>query len=697
MWLKLVVSLLVLFATGKVISQARNEVIQQRIEFISEQLQSEEIDLTNVIESLNFYFDNKLNLNTANTEDLEELNLLTAVQINDLLLHRKLFGKLITIYELQSLKYWDLSIIQLVLPFVYVDNKLDNLHITFKEALKEGNFELFTRYQPTIEKKGGYAPVSDSILNASNNYYHGSSDRYYTRFRYTYKTNISIGITAEKDAGEQFFKGAQKNGFDFYSAHVFFKGGKYLKSFAIGDYQVQIGQGINMWSSYAFGKTADIATMKRNAIPIRAYTSVDESRFMRGVAADFGYKDFSLLTFASVKKVDAKQAIADSTYDDLEFISTIDLSGLHRTNSEIAKKNGLTEYVVGTNLRYVKGPLRLGVTGVAQGYDKPYLKTETYYNQFDFRGKQNLSASFDYNYVYRNVNLFGEMSHNFFQYEGEWNGGGAMVHGAMVSLDANASIGLLYRNYGKGYQTFYNAGFSEGSNTQNEQGLYAGTKLKITKAWSLNGYIDLFKFPWLKYQIDAPTQGHEFLIQPIYKPNKIFEIYGRFRQQLRQKNSRNSDGTVTGMEDVLQRNYRLNVSYVVNEFFTFKSRLEYVTINRLSNKPEKGMLFTQDLLYKPKGLPIDISLRYALFDTDSYDTRLYSFENNALYVFAVPAYYYQGNRAYILVRYSFLRHCDLWVRYGYFLYNNRQNISSGAEGIAGSKKSDLVIQLRISF
>ena len=75
-------------------------------------------------------------------------------------------------------------------------------------------------------------------------------------------------------------------------------------------------------------KTADIATMKRNAIPIRAYTSVDESRFMRGVAADFGYKDFSLLTFASVKKVDAKQAIADSTYDDLEFISTIVFSCL---------------------------------------------------------------------------------------------------------------------------------------------------------------------------------------------------------------------------------------------------------------------------------------------------------------------------------------------------------------------------------
>lgn len=678
-------------------SQDKNEIIQQRIEFISEQLQSEDIDLTNVIEALNFYYDNRLNLNSAIAEELEELNLLTAVQINDLILHRKRFGKFISIYELQSLSYWDLATIQLVLPFVFVDDKLDNLHISFKEALREGKFEWFLRYQPTVDKKAGYTDVSDSVLQTSNNYYYGNSDRYYSRFRYTYKTNISIGVTAEKDAGEQFFRGAQKNGFDFYSAHVFFKGGKYLKSFALGDYQVQVGQGLNLWSSYAFGKTADIATMKRNAIPIRAYTSVDENRFLRGAAADFGYKNFSFLSFASVKKVDATVAIADSTYDDLEFISTIDLSGLHRTNREIEKKNGLTEYVAGANLRYVNNALRLGTAGVIQGYDKPFVKNETYYNQYDFRGKQNIATSFDYNYVFKNVNLFGEVSRNYFQFNGENFGGTAMVHAAMLSLDPNASVGILYRDYGRGYQTFYNAGFSEGSNTQNEKGLYVGGKFKLTKAWNLNGYVDLFQFPWMKYLVDAPSHGHEILIQPTYKPNKIFEVYGRFRQQMRQRNSRDSDGTVTSIEDVLQRNYRLNLSYVVNEFFTFKSRIEYVTINRASNTPEKGMLFTQDLLYKPKGLPIDIALRYALFDTDSYDTRLYSFENNALYVFAVPAYYYQGNRAYILLRYSFLRHCDLWVRYGYFLYNNRKTISSGAEEIQGSRKSDLVIQLRINW
>jgi len=687
---KIVISLLFLCLGISAFSQEKSEVVQQRIEFIAEQLETEEIDLTNVVQQLNYYFDHPLNLNGATADELEELNLLSDVQISDLLLHIKLFGKLITIYELQSLEYWDLQTIQLVQPFVKVDDKLESLHISLKEAVKQGNYELYMRYQTSPEEKTGYQQVPDSVLQASNNYYYGNPDRYYSRFRYSYRTNLSIGVTGEKDAGEQFFRGAQKDGFDFYSAHAFFKGGKYLKALAVGDYQVQIGQGLNLWSGYAFGKTADVTNIKRSANPIRPYTSVDESRFMRGAAIDLGFGPFSLLAFASMKKVDAS-VLADSLYDDLEFVSSINLSGLHRTNSEIQKKDALTEKMAGANLRYRNRNLQLGIAGVYQGYDKDFNKSIQPYNQFDFRGKEMVSLSGDYSYVIRNFNFFGEASRS--SYSGNW----ANVHGVLFSLDSRASFSLLYRNYQKGYQTFYNNGFSEGSNTQNENGIYAGFKLKLSSAWTLNTYADFFAFPWMKYQVDAPTAGHELLIQPSYKPNKQLEIYARFRQQLRQKNSRDSDGTVTPIEDVLQRNYRLNLSYAVSEFFTVKSRIEYVTINRPSNAPEDGLIITQDVLFKPKNLPFDLSLRYALFDTDSYDTRIYTYENNALYVFAVPAYYYQGSRGYMLIRYSFLKRFDLWVRYGTFIYNNRKTLGSGAEEIQGSKKSDVTVQLRIKL
>jgi hypothetical protein len=671
-------------------SQDRSEIVQQRIEFISEQLGSEDIDLTNIIEQLYFYYDNPLNLNSATSADLEEINLLTSIQINDLILHRKLFGNFISIYELQTLKYWDLSTIQLVLPFVRVDDKLDNLHVSLKEALKQGDYEVFLRYQRIPEERPGYDNVPDSVLSTSNSYYYGSPDRYYTRLRYSYRTNISIGVTGEKDAGEQFFQGAQKGGFDFYSFHAFYKGGKYLKAVAIGDYQIQIGQGLNLWSGYAFGKTADVTNVKRSANPIKSYTSVDESRFLRGAAFDLGWKDFSFTGFASAKKVDAS-GIADSLFDDLQYVTSINLSGLHRTNSEIERRDVLTEYITGGNLRYATRGLQLGLAGVYQGYDKEFNKAIQPYNQFDFRGKDMYSLSGDYSWVIQNFNFFGETSWSSF------NGSWAHLHGFLASIDTRASLSVIYRNYGRGYQTFYNNGFSEGSNTQNENGLYAGLKVKFSPFWTFNGYVDFFKFPWLKYQIDGPSQGNERLAQLSYKPTKTFEIYARYRYQNKQRNSRFSDGTVTALENVVQQNYRINVSYAVNEFFTLKSRIEWVSIQRPSQPFEKGILITQDLLFKPKSLPFDLSLRYALFDTDSYDTRIYSFENNALYAFAVPAHYYQGNRAYVLLRYSFLNYFDLWVRYGVFIYNNRTSIGSGAEEIIGDKKSDLTIQLRMSF
>lgn len=670
--------------------EAKNSVIQQRIEFISEQLESESIDLTDVVEQLNYYYDHPLNLNSATFDELSTLGLLSDVQINDLLLHIKQFGKFISIYEIQSLKYWDMNTIQLMLPFIRVDDKLDQLHVSLKEAFQQGKFEVFLRYQTTIESKAGYEDVPDSIKQNSNSYYYGNRDRYYTRLRFSYRTNLSIGVTAEKDPGEQFFKGNQKYGFDFYSAHAFYKGGKYVRAIALGDYQVQIGQGLNLWSGYAFGKTADVTNVKKTANSLKPYTSVDETRFLRGAAVEFGYKNFEFTMFGSYKGVDAS-IIADSLTEEQEFVSSINLTGLHRTNSEMAKKNQLQEIIAGGNLRYKRRSFQVGVAGVYQGYNKNFVRDTLPYNQFDFRGRGTVGISADYSWVVRNFNFFGEVATS------SYSGGSANIHGVLFSLDQRASMSVVYRNYSRNYQTFYNAGFSEGSNTQNESGLYAGLKLNVTKSISINTYVDLFKFPWMKYQVDAPSNGHEFMIQPTYKPTRGLEVYARFREQRRQRNSRDSDGTITGIEDVVQRNYRINFSYKVSESVQLKSRIEYVTINRPSNTPEDGIILTQDILYKPKSLPFDVTLRYALFDTDSYDSRIYTYENNALYVFAVPAYYYRGSRAYAMVRWTFLRKFDLWVRYGVSIYANRKSLGSGPEEITGNTKSDITLQLRMNL
>ncbi len=681
---------LFLFVCVGTYAQDREAIIQQRIEFISEQLESEDVDLTNLVEIWYYRLEHPLNLNTATRNELAELGLLNEIQISDLILHRQKFGKFISIYELQALKYWTLQTIQMVLPFIQVDDKLNQLHISWKTAVKNGKFEVWGRYQRVLEHKAGYDKVPDSILYSKNSYYHGNPDRYYARLRYTYSNNISIGVTGEKDPGETFFRKDNKQGFDFYSFHAFYKGGKYVKAVALGDYQIQIGQGLNLWSGYAFRKTADAVNVKKNANPIRPYTSVDENRFLRGAAADFGYKNFSLLVFASIKRVDATTYV-DSVNEELNFASSINLSGFHRTNSEIARKNAIQERIAGGNLRYDKANLHIGVAGIYWGYDQVLNREVLPYNQFDFRGKSNMSFSGDFSYTIKNVMLFGETSYTHFSKSF------ATIVGALVALDPRVTLSLVYRDYGKGYETFYNNGFAEGSQTQNEKGMYVGLNWQMAKKWTLNTYFDYFRFPWLRFSVNAPSKGFEYLIQPTYRPNKQFELYGRVRFQQKEGNIASETGGVKPLVNINQTNYRLAMSYKISETITLKTRLDFVTYQKGDLKPESGMSLAQDIVFKPKKFPLDVTLRYALFDTDSYNSRIYAFEQNALYVFSIPAYYNQGHRAYVLLRYTLFRQVDIWARYSVFLYNNVNSIGTGPERIDGQTKSEVTLQIRWKF
>lgn len=671
----------------------QEDVIQSRIEFISEQMEEEDIDLTDVISVLNYYYERPLNLNIATADELRSLMLLNDVQINDLLIHIQRFGKFITLYELQTLKYWDMNTIQLVLPFVTVNDKLLQTHLSFKEVLRFGKFESFFRYQRTPQHKIGYDKVSLEEKQLSNKYYYGNPDKYYSRLRFSYRNNLSVGVTMEKDPGEQFFRGKQKYGFDFYSFHVYYHGGKYLRTAVIGDYQVQIGQGLNLWTGYASRKTADVTNIKRNANPIKAYTSADEVRFLRGAATEIGYKNWSLLLFGSYKKIDGRLLFSDTlSNQDLNLITSIDLTGMHRTTSELAKRNSLGETITGANAKYQQRNFSVGIAAVYQRYGQSYSRAVLPYNQFDFRGQQQLSISADYNYVWKNINLFGEVSSAGF------GGQFALLQGAILSIDSRATVSVLYRKFSRGYSTFYNNSVSEWNGTKNEEGIYVGLSLKLSDAWKINTYYDLFQRGWLSSDADAPSKGNEFLFQLNYKPNKKMEVYARFRHQMKQANGSASEiGSITKLENQTQNNYRLNFNYQVTDNIRLASRVEVVAFQSLSKGINKGLLLQQDIIFRPKSFPLDVTTRFALFNTDSYYSRLYSFEANALYTYSIPTYYYQGTRAYLLVRYSFLKNFDIWVKYGQFIYANKKTIGTGPEQINSNSKSDITIQLRYSF
>ena len=147
--------------------------------------------------------------------------LLSEIQINHLINHREQNGYLMTIYELQSIEGFDVSTIKKILPYVYVSDYFNSSFFNANEMLKYGKHEYVMRLQRIIEKQSGYMkPDSATKATKPNSYYLGDPNRIFARYHFQYSNAVSVAFSGEKDAGEEFFKGTQKKGFDFYSGHI---------------------------------------------------------------------------------------------------------------------------------------------------------------------------------------------------------------------------------------------------------------------------------------------------------------------------------------------------------------------------------------------------------------------------------------------------------------------------------------------
>ena len=698
------------------------DLIEQRIEAAAEQLGGE-ADLSNLFEILTDRYLDPIDLNHTDAQELSTILLLTDVQISDILQHHQRYGRFLNLYELQTLNSMDVRTIRLIEPFVQVRESPMGSTANWREILKNGTNELTVRSTMSVETRRGFMdrpnpfgkpyayPNGDPLpdlddpavvdsLRLNNRVYLGSPFRVYTRYRFRYRQNISFGITAEKDEGEQFLKGTQPNGFDFYSAHFFLRHIGRLKALALGDYQAQFGQGLTFWNGLGFAaKSSFTMNVKRNAPGLAPYTSVNENLFLRGVAATFEMgKRFEVTAFGSRKQIDANvlsaaDAAADSLGTNLgtEVIASSFLEdGFHRTHTEHSRKDALGETMLGGHVTYKYQGVSIGATAARVEYSGTLQRNTQVYNQFEYNGGENTTAGVDWNVLHHNLTWFGEAATSA-------NGGVAMNTGVLLSLDKRVSMSLLYRDYGRDYHGLYSVAFAEGTNPWNERGLFTGLEVRPNRQWTINAYFDQFRFPWLRYLTDAPSSGFDWLAQMNWRPSKLVEIYGRVRHQDRARNTADDVDGIDPLVRVEQTNYRVNATYKVSKGVSLRTRVETVDFQRGSSPLRHGFLLYQDLVHRPLSSPVELTLRFALFDTESYDARIYAYENDMVGVFSIPPYYGRGIRWYGMVRVTPLRRVDIWLRYGAFIDNDQTSVSSGLQEINGHMRSDMKMQLRWIF
>ncbi|MBL4587553.1 MAG: helix-hairpin-helix domain-containing protein [Flavobacteriales bacterium] len=673
----------------------KETLIAKKIETIAEQLgeNDENIDFNTLLDELLYFSEHPINLNTASYEDLEALYVLDDISINNLLKHIDENGKLLNIFELQGIDGFDLATIRKVEPFIKVSNDPDAASFSFKDLFKEGEHEIILRYQQVIEQQEGYSGIEDSLLAQNpNRRYLGSPQKYYARYRFKYSNKVSWGITMEKDAGEEFFKGSAKQGFDFYSAHLFVRNIGVVKAAGIGDFQAQFGQGLVLWSGLGFGKSADGISIKRSGRGLREYTSVDENRFLRGAGTTLKFGKMEVTAFGSYKPIDANVSEVDTLSEEAQTVSSIFSGGLHRTPSELENRKSITETIYGGNITYRSRRLTVGFTGVGYQFSTALQRSANLYNFYELEGKQNSNFGIDYSLVWRNFHFFGEtaMSQNL---------GVATTNGLFMTLDPKVTITVMMRYLQPKYQALYANAVTENSRTNNETGYYIGFNINPFKGWYLHGFFDLFKFPWLRFQVNGSSFGYETIAQLVYRPSRNFEAYFRFRTKNKQLNESAAFSTepIRGIEDELRTYYRFNLTYSLSKEIKLRNRVEYSRYKRGDRDAEQGFMIYQDIIYKPLNFPLSFSARLAYFDTESYNTRIYTYENDVLYAYSFPAYYYRGMRAYITLRYRIIRGIDVWFRISNLFYSNRDEIGSGLETVSGKQRTDVKVQFRFKF
>ncbi|WP_160713549.1 ComEA family DNA-binding protein [Chitinophaga solisilvae] len=633
-------------------------------------------------QQLNAYARHRIQLNTADAAALQSLGILTPLLVNNFLTYRRLLGNLVSIYELQAVPGFDPDIIRQMLPYVKVGDDLEP-HYSWYDYLHKGDHTLLLRVGWQPEKSKGYLHTDSTLPH-----YAGNPLKAFVRYRYNFPRRASWGVTMEKDAGEPFLKGTQRYGFDFYSAHCFIRNRGALKALALGDYTVNMGQGLLNWQSQAYSKGAAVMQIKREGEILRPYTSAGEYYFFRGAAVTLEQGIWQTTAFVSLRRLDGHVNTTD-TAADMQTATSLISSGYHRSATEMAAGGTLQQLSGGANIRCNTRRWQAGANVMYHRLTPALEKTPAPYNQFDFSGQQLLSGSIDYAAAYRNIHFFGEAALSS-------NGKPAIVQGLLASLAPAADMAIIYRYYDKAYQSLYAKGFGDGYRTANEQGLYMAASLKMHARLRVDGYMDIFTFPWLKYRASAPSGGKEYMAQATWSPAKTRTLVLRYIFRQGSSNEVIPDNPVKVLSEITSGSIRIIWSQQCNKQWSIRSRLSGSRYASAAGK-QQGWMLAQDVGWKCRAWPLGINARIAWFFTDSYDTRLYAYESSVLYDNAVSQLYGSGWQYYINLRWKVNKRLTCWARLHQTIYSGVATIGSGWDVIEGNKKTMLQCQLIHSF
>lgn len=671
--------------TSKVIGDTTNINNTLQKEKILENLQID-IEDSKLLDLLDDLERNPYDLNAVTQKELEKIPYINSIIAKKIIAYReenkyfKSKSQLLKVDGITEDLYNDIKIYLVVrksnLDYIIGDNgEVEKEEkVKKKRLLQNFEFRYRSRFQQELQPKEGYLDGD----------YPGSRAKVYNQLNGQFKNkNYSLegNITIEKDAGETSLT-------DFSSGFLRLSGYKFIKEAIIGDYSLNFGQGLGMWSSMGFSKgNITVDPIKKKEKGLSSYKSVSEIQFFRGAAAQLNFNNYNFYLFYSNNYLDAS---IDTTLDEA---SSIYFDGYHRTLSELSRKNSLKERLFGGRFVFDNDNIRLGLTYWDSKFTKSFIP-DSIKQLFSFYGDYSNMLSLDYDFIYNNFNLYGEFARSH-------SGAIAGIGNLQIDFSSIADVVFSYRNYSKDFTPLHSFAFGERSgNTQNETGFYTGIQLRPFKGLALNFYYDQFKFPYRTYSDPVATSGNDFLSYAEWKASKNFTLNLKYKYENKEetrtiKDLFNRDTKV--IDNRNQMNIRTGFDYHISNNFRVRSRFEYVYVGyKFFGGDNKGFLFYSDLRFSPVS-KLSVVARVIYFQTDDYDSRIYQYEDDVKGVMSNVALYGKGTRWYLLVRYSLFNYLELQAKYAETYQEGVKSIGSGNDLINGNINNKLNLGLEVRF
>ena len=201
---------------------------------------------------------------------------------------------------------------------------------------------------------------------------------------------------------------------------------------------------------------------------------------------------------------------------------------------------------------------------------------------------------------------------------------------------------------------------------KDEHGGYLGVEYNRLKNWQLLAFGDVWK------------SGFETMAQADFIPQKDYRMHTRFRVKRKDEKDTYS--------------FRWNMVYEFGQW-KMKTQADGNMVVQAEGEWIYGWSVLQDVEYRFSEVPIVLQFRAQAFDAQEWNNRVYIYENDVLYAYAIPFVYGFGGRFWLNARYKINDIFSLYLRVSETIYQNAWAIEHDKK----STRTDVHALLRIKL